>query len=202
MDRFREAEPAQHIAEGRTGCAPGIADQADPEALIAEGLQRFRCAVDHRGRKLYGGQGVDRLERIEILRIERRRIELQCFEKMLDLDAAGDVLIARPVQLLASVPEGAVGFFDPLSGDAPAAIDEDLLHAIEADPLLLPRHLRGVGNEGFPQIEGDGFQHAGRRLLQRDAAAKAFLVPMKVLQRLFRIVPAVVATAIIEVDEP
>src|SRR5688572_16231963 len=95
---------------------------------------------------------------------------------MLDLAAARHVDVARPVEVIAAMPERAVSVLDAVGDVAEAVLAEDVFHARQAQALLLPRELGRIGDEGLPEVEGDGADHECGQLarsLSRAAAGNA-----------------------------
>jgi hypothetical protein len=75
---------------------------------------------------------------------------------VLDLAPARHVEIGGPVEIVAAMPQRAIRVLDPRGDVAESMRGEDLLHPREAQTLLLPRQLGSVGDQGLPEIEGDG----------------------------------------------
>jgi len=117
----------------------GIAHRIGGEAL------RDRGRANHLGveRTGVGGAGGDHARVGEVVRdaVEHPR----------------HVLVARPVELLAAVPNFAIRTFDLLDGLA-----EDCGHAREPDLFVGVREVGRVGDQCFPEVEGDGSKHSCR----------------------------------------
>src|SRR5205085_4657779 len=146
-----EAEAIEDLPQRIAGRAAGVADEANAIAALFQRRDDVVRAVDDRRQVLHRGHGVDVLELRDgvVVRVDPRDLQ-----EVLDLAAARDVLVARPVQLLAAVPHVAVRGLD---GGWRGA--EDGGYVLEAEALLSFGSLFRVGDEGFPEVEGDGFQH-------------------------------------------
>src|SRR5438067_12429913 len=120
----------EEFAKRVAGSAAGVADQADAKAARAKLGQDIVRTRDDRWQHLDRRTRVDVFERGQRRFIDHCRIDLERLEKMLDLHTAGDVFIARPVQLQAAMPEMPIRLFDSLRRLRKSALDGDALHPL------------------------------------------------------------------------
>ena len=156
IDEGCQAELLEDFPQRIAGRASGVADQADPKTAALHLREHLWGAVDHRRQHLHRGSRVRLLQRVE-----RRLIgdfELQRLEKMIDLRPARDVAIGVPVELLTATPPSPVGGLDLQRRGAESTLGEDALHPLQAQPFVLTRLLERVGDQSFPEIEGNRFE--------------------------------------------
>src|SRR5436190_647290 len=118
-----EAQPIEDRTEGIAWSPAGVADQSQSKTARPQLADDVERTGNNRRKKIEDRERISFLERLPCWFIE---IELQRIEEMIDLRTAWNVFIARPIQLLTTLPDVAIGRLESRH-----RLPEDLGHPLE-----------------------------------------------------------------------